>query len=227
MFSKEDFDNFMNQIEHTTIVNDLIPVLHQNYPRIIEYLNNQKWKLEDLEESTNIERRNPFQRAAENYFRFSGGWTIFLQYSKQLYEIWYQNFLRNQEKENKRMHKGMPLHQIGFIYEELRDMSKAWKYYLAAFVEDSISHQEIAKDLPAYRALDRFGFSGELATTTVSELRKFKGKEGYNPLDIVILFNTRFIVPSYEEISSVDRIRFEEARKLWEELKQKVEKTKK
>ncbi len=74
----------------------------------------------------------------------------------QVYRSWYETLLRYQvEAPEGRIHKGLPLHQLGLSYfGENRNLGK--KYIQLAVIEDILSDPTGWKNKPGYRFLKNF-----------------------------------------------------------------------
>jgi len=74
--------------------------------------------------------------------------------AKEVYLSWYDALLRYQTSRGVRVHKGHPLHNVGFATVNL-DIKKALDYFLIAYIEDVISERQEgqARSTPAFKTL--------------------------------------------------------------------------
>lgn len=75
------------------------------------------------------------------------------QLSEKIYQKFYETLLKNQVLDKKRYHKGLPLHNLGLSIELQADITRAVRFYEAAYIEDVISTDKASIGAPAYRNL--------------------------------------------------------------------------
>ncbi len=192
---------------------------------VFDYLQSKDCNKEDLEEKRSYSETALFQNIAEGYFRLGFVEQVFLQYSKLIYELWFDRVIEFQLHKNLRIHKGTQTHQIAIIYSMLQKNREAWDYYFAALAEDIIEGRDYINS-QAYRALRSLNLSKNNLKIFAANVSDLKGKAKFNPLDIVENAKNEFIIPTYEENESIDNLKLNSAAGLWKELVKKEEKEK-
>jgi len=193
-----------------------------SFDEIYEYLDTHEWAEDDLVEAPSVEAFGPFQKTAQAYYSLGFYEKIFFQNARQLYELWYQKTVDFQESSGNRIHKGMALHQIGYIYEIFGLFGDSWKYYSAAFIEDIIDKREFDQH-QGYRALRRLDLPKGRLKTIAKEVRELREEETLDPLQIFYDLSKKFLIPSYKEITSIDFTNLNKAKALWRKLRSEEE----
>lgn len=190
---------------------------YDDFNTIFNHLATETWSEDYLVERHEYDERAVFQNVAEAYFRLGYVETIFFQYSKLVYELWYKKTVELQKQLKRRVHKGTQLHQIASIHELFGNNDKAWTYYLAGFVEDVLEGRRYV-DHQGYRSLRRFGISLSNLEVFANKTKRIKGEATYDPLRIVEMFQQKSIIPTYQENITIDLIKLEQAKDLWAKL---------
>lgn len=190
------------------------------FDNVFTHLNSKQWQENNLAEVHQYSEDAVFQNTAEGYFRLGFLEKPFFQYSKLVYELWYEKTIEAQNKLNKRIHKGTQLHQIASIHEFFSEYHKAWDYYLAGFIEDVLDGRNYAEQ-QGYRSLRRFNLSSNNLNLIAEEVKKFEGEMKYDPLLLSEELRKKFIIPTYEENESIDYIKLSRTKYLWSKLKKK------
>lgn len=215
-----EFQNFSTFLQNTSaIVNnsELRTKAYREFDDVYEYLENQIWSEGDLIERHTFSNEAVFQNIAEGYFKLGFIETVFFEYSRLVYELWYIKTIEYQNKANKRMHKGTQVHQIAVIFQIQNKNSKAWDYYLAGFTEDVIDGRDYIKS-QAYKVLIAQNLSRNNLALFVKTINAQSRKDKYNPLQIVEAGKKEAILPSFEENENIDYLKLNKAKELWEEL---------
>lgn len=108
--------------------------------------------------------------------------------SLDLYKQYLEKIIEAQEKEGRVIHKGLPIHMMGYIYKLRRKDKKALYHFLLAYIEDTlntpINKEHEAEEFPAYYSLiNGFGFDEKLLKeiAVISKETKEKEIEIFNP----------------------------------------------
>lgn len=190
---------------------------YYDFDDIYAYLEAKDWEEKNLVEATQFNSDSVFQNNAEAYFRMGFYESMFFQYSKMLYELWYEKTMSLQSRFGKRIHKGTQVHQIAVLYEMQKDYEKAWNYFLAGLVEDVLTGRQITGS-QAYRSLRRFSLSKKILETIAQKTPRLTEASKLNPLEIVESFKKGFLIPSYEENEIIDLVMLDEAKSLWKNV---------
>ncbi len=221
--NQEEFANFSSFLQDTaSIINN--PALrlkaYSEFSQVYDYLEAHQWTIEDLKERHSYHETAAFQNIAEGYYRLGFIEAVFYQYAKLIYELWFNKVIEFQNAHNQRIHKGTQVHQIAEIYSTQHKRIKAWDYYLAAFAEDVIDGRDYIES-QAYRALRSQSLSKNNLVLYAESIGKLRGKAKYNPLQIVEVSKKNYLIPSYEDNESVDRLKLNKAQEVWEKLTDK------
>ncbi len=145
---------------------------YNQFPQIIENLKERSdFPLEEGNTS------NLWNHLAEFCFRASLIDPSFKELSTIAYEEWYEAMLRLESAKAKRtLHKGMPLHQLGVLSLNNKDLAK--RYFLLAFIEDTqeflLGHRD-SYIQPSYRTLNgQFRVSSVELEFLKATVEKFK-----------------------------------------------------
>jgi hypothetical protein len=215
-----EFQNFVTFLQDTqNIISnaELRRKAYYEFKIVYEYLLRQTWSEKKLIERHEYRQEAVFQNIAEGYFRLGFVESVFFEYAKLIYELWYVKTIEKQKILKRRIHKGTQIHQIAEIYTTQNKQEKAWNYYLAGLVEDVLEKREYSQS-QAYRALRRQGLSENNLKLFVKKIKKLQGEECFNPLHIVETVQREFIVPTYEENESIDYPKLNQAKELWKQI---------
>lgn len=187
------------------------------FDEIFKYLSNKDWAEINLQEYHEPNDNAVFQNIAEGYYRLGFIEKPFFEYSKLVYELWYQKTLETQKRIGKRIHKGTQVHQIATIYELFNLLDKCWVYYFAGYIEDVLDGR-LYSNSQAYRALRRiFGLS-EPNLKVLSEKVSSLTENRFDPVFIFKMLQQEFTIPTFEENQDVDMIQLNTAKELWKQL---------
>jgi len=111
-----------------------------------------------------------------------------LQKSHEHYQEMLDSIFEAQQKENRAIHKGLPLHMMGVIHLLQKEENQALKYFLLAYVEDTLTaplnKEEQADTAPAYHNIINvlaFDFQILEKIKNISKDKKKKKIEIYHP----------------------------------------------
>lgn len=211
------FKNFASFIQDTQSIIQNLELRRKAYSEfnlVFDYLAKNGWEEENLVEMHEYNEGAVFQNIAEGYFRLGFIEDVFFQYSKLIYELWYEKVIQEQERIHKRIHKGTQVHQIAEIYGIQNKFSRAWDYYIAGFIEDIIEGRNYTQS-QAFRALIRQGLNDENLQLVSHFISKLKDEQKKDPLQIVETLKRKYIVPTHEENDAIDYIKLSKARGLW------------
>ncbi len=221
MTQKEFKDGIAGLLDTTKIGQS--PELRRYYYELFDdlylYLESQDWGKESLIEHGELNTEAYFQNIAEAYFRLGMFEMAFYNFSKLVYDLWYQKVLEYQSSSGERFHKGTQVHQIGIILDLLGSKDSAWDYYLAGLIEDLQSNRPMETS-QAFRMLRVLGMPR-------AEIEVFQSKVKvagaiFDPLDYVTKLREKSTISTFEENSSIDFNKLKQAEILWKEvLKQK------
>lgn len=129
------------------------------FPQLLDYLDANYFSTkENLEEEKDGHPSTPWEILGLRFFFLSKTDPVFLDLSKLIYEHWYQNQIKYElTKSERTIHKGTPVHQLGSIWQEKQDLSKARKYFLLGLIEDTLeslrTQSRDPKNQQGYRVL--------------------------------------------------------------------------
>ncbi len=218
-FNFEEFTKLLKDTSWLIKNNNLRRDVYHQFNNVFTYLSREDWPEDKLKERHEYSKDAVFQNIAEGYFRLGFVEKAFFEYSKLIYDLWYEKAIEYQVRKKKRIHKGMQLHQSAQLYHEaLNRPDKAWDYYLAALIEDIIDGRQVVES-QAYRALLRLGLAEKNLFVIRDEVQIQIKKIGkMNPLDIVDSLKESFLIPSYQEVESIDNVKLSRAKRIWPQL---------
>ena len=126
-------------------------------------------KLSDLKKEGNIEEIECAYEVLGSFFLNAKLHEKSIMYYTELYEL----LIKKQEEENKRVHKGIPLYDIGLNYLNLNNTEKAKRYIILAQIEDVLDANKEANQMAWFMLKNRFGW----------------GKNDFNSLTTLCLAN--------------------------------------
>lgn len=93
--------------------------------------------------------------------------------AKSIYKSIYEILFERQYVENRRIHLGAPLHMMGLVSLFQRKNSEAFRYFLLAYVTDTINtargNEDKADSAPAYNAIKTFFDVDNTTTKKIKE----------------------------------------------------------
>lgn len=150
----KSFDTFLNNLAGAVDKKQVVDNMSSTYSQFNDIVENLKTRTDfPLEEGN---PSNLWNHLAEYCFRATFMDPSFKELSAIAYEEWYEAMLRVEKNNPKRtLHKGMPLHQLGVLSLNNRQLAK--RYFLLAFIEDVQEFLLKKRDSyiqPAYRVLN-------------------------------------------------------------------------
>ena len=133
--------------------------------------------------------------------------------AEKLYRLMSDTVINRQETENRRIHKGAYLHQIGFSLVLQDRLSEALQNFLLAYVEDTLNvpltREDDADGFPAARVL-REGFHlGNANFQMIKEISRRKKEDSVvvkNPTVVLEEYLNQIPIDQSELLSLCDRI---------------------
>lgn len=124
------FDDFLRTLGGAVNPQAVIENLQAAYNQFSQIVENLRTRSDfPLEEGNSS---NLWNHLAEYCFRASFIDPNFKKLSIIAYEEWYSAMLQHEaDKEKRSLHKGMPLHQLGFLSTDDKELAK--RYFLLAF----------------------------------------------------------------------------------------------
>lgn len=184
------------------------------------FLETNDWVEENLIEHGEPNPQAFFQDVAEGYYRLGSFEATFYYFSKLAYDLWYQKVLEYQEKHNKRLHKGMQVHQIGIILDHLSNKSLAWDYYIAGLLEDIVTGRTIESS-QAFRMLRVLGMPRAELKALNSKIKK--AGIIFDPLGYISQLRQESSLSTYAENQSTDYNKLKQAEVLWNKVLEEKE----
>lgn len=180
-------------------------------------LNRNDYTEEQLSEWHDLTSDNLFQKLAEGYFHWGTSWDgSLLTLSERLYALWYEKTREWERRNNRRIHKGTQLHQLGWLNEKKSNVDKAYDYYFMGWIEDVISDKQYEQG-QGFRQLNYyFGIPKEKLNKIARFIRK---QEEKSPEILLRKIKQKYIIPTKLEIDEFDTEKIKNIKSKWEEIK--------